>query len=96
MSDRRITFFELHTHGNVQFGPSSVPGIGGSEEPDAESTTEHDGDSEAESGGSTALRALLVLGVLVAVAAAVRKFKGGDDRPEVPLAESDEIAPTQD
>lgn len=94
MSDRRITLFELHTHGNVQFGPASVPGIGSGESADADSETETP--AAEEGGGSTALRALVVLGVLIAAAAAVRKFRGDEERPEVPLAESDEIAPTQD
>lgn len=94
MSDRRITLFELHTHGDVQFGPSTVPGMGSSE---ADVEVEAEAEQADEGGGSTAGRAFLALVVLVVAAAAVRRFRGGDgERPDVPLEESDEIAPTQD
>lgn len=94
MSDRHVTLFALHTHGDVQMGPATVPGIGGDEgETDVE---EADVAVDDEASGNAAARALLGLVVLVAAAAAVRRFRGGDAGPEVPLEESDEIAPTQD
>lgn len=93
MSKRRLTFFELHTHGNVQFGPASLPGIGSDETEEASATDlEAEGDEE---GSNSAVKVLIALGVLVAVAAVVRKLRGGES-PEVPLAESDDIPATAD
>lgn len=98
MSDRRITLFELHSHGPVQIGPGSLPGIGDREAAErAEAARARE--EEEEAGGTGLVPKLLLAAVVVAGAAlAVRKFRGGDEdveeREQVPLAESDQISAT--
>lgn len=89
MGDKNLTLFALHTHGDTQFGPSSVPGVdAGSDEPDEESAVELSEDEE--SGGGGGLGALLIALVVLAGIAMVAKKLTGDDE-SVDLAESDEL-----
>lgn len=80
MSDRKFTFFELHVDG-VQIGPSTlpedVPVLGSDAESDDEGAT---ADSEGGN-GRAALGVLVGLGVLVALAAAVRRYRSDDEEP---------------
>lgn len=54
MGDRNLTLFALHTHGDTQFGPSSVPGMGSDEESTSDAASKakswfgSDADEEAE------------------------------------------------
>lgn len=87
MSEKRLTFFELHTHGDIQFGPASLPGDDGANA--AQSPTVEPDAAEETEGGSL-LGLLVALGVLVVVALAIKKLTG-DDGEAVDLAESDDL-----
>jgi len=84
MTDRKFTFFELHVDG-VQIGPSAlpedVPILGDSATDDRE--TDDEGATAADGGnGGKAVGALIALGVLVALAVAVRRYRGDDEPVE--------------
>lgn len=78
MSEKRLTFFECHTHGDVQIGPASIPGVGGGETAEAEDA---DGESDAEEDGGAAglLVGVVIVVVVLAAIAALVKGRGGDD-----------------
>lgn len=104
MGDRNLTLFAFHTHGETQFGPSSVPGVG-SDESESESSgkswlgsgsnDEETGAEEAtvadedESGGG--IGALLVAIVVLAAIAMVAKKLSGSEDADVDVAESDDL-----
>ena len=96
MANGGITLFELHSHGQTQIGPRSIPGFG------SEPTDEAAADlpvSDPEDDGGRSLVPLLVVAGLLVVASVVAKWKlGGDEDAEdpVPLAESDDLSPTAD
>lgn len=89
MGDKNLTLFALHTHGETQFGPSSVPGVdAGTDDADEEETAvEVPEDEESGGGGFGAL--LIALVVLAGIAVVAKKLTGGDE--SVDLAESDEL-----
>lgn len=90
MADKRITFFECHTHGDVQFGPKTIAGGDISDDPESSSPAPEDEDD----GGSrsTILGVLVVVAVLAAIAVAVKKVRSGDDQDTpVDATESDHL-----
>ncbi|WP_248516170.1 hypothetical protein [Salinarchaeum laminariae] len=106
MGDRNLTLFAIHTHGDTQFGPSSVPGVGSD---DAESSSDDastgkswfgKGSDETnedekvpvadEESGGGGLGALLIALVVLAGIAMVVKKLTGSD-DSVDLAESDDL-----
>ncbi|AGN02629.1 hypothetical protein L593_13450 [Salinarchaeum sp. Harcht-Bsk1] len=105
MGDRNLTLFAFHSHGDVQFGPTSIPAPGSKDESEAESAGKSwfgggsskeesedesiDVPAEDESGGLGGLVVALV--VLVGIAMVVKKLKGGDEGTEVEVAESDDL-----
>lgn len=91
-----ITLFELHSHGDSQFGPSSLPGVGSDEDEDDEFETDVDYETDEEGGGIGPVPVLVALVLLVGLAAVAKKFMGGSDEDPVPLEESDDITATAD
>jgi hypothetical protein len=98
MSDKSFTFFEIHLHDGIQvtnnapFGKSKeVAGEELSDVVDLEDL-EDLGDLEAtvSSSGPSLGRFLFVVAVLVVLAIAVKKFRGGEDLSE--LEDLDEVA----
>ena len=101
MGDKNLTLFALHTHGDNQFGPSTISGVGSEDQSEDESagnswfgggsaeaeSEPESAESEEEGGGLAGLVVALV--VLVAVAVAVKKLTGGSE--EVEVAESDDL-----
>lgn len=88
-SDKHFHLFEFHLHGvDAQFGPRSIgdPESASSEPTTRESTegTEIESGATDESGGRGAARsgllALLAVGVLAAVAVALRRLAGASTR----------------
>ncbi|WP_311171913.1 hypothetical protein [Halobellus ordinarius] len=90
MTDKSFTLLEVHLHDGLSFSATNTaPAIGGSGEDgtDSEAATE-----EAEETYSVGLRtgALVALVLLVALAAAAKYLRGGDDIGE--LADLDDFA----
>lgn len=90
MVKKRLTLFELHVDGDVQFGPKTLPGdeSGGEAQirDDAETV-----DDESTSPAKKGVAALIGLVALIAMAVVVKKLLGGGDDPEIELAESDQL-----
>ncbi|TYT60502.1 hypothetical protein [Natrialba swarupiae] len=89
MGERKFTFIELHLDGDTQFGPREIgealPFGEEAEPPELETETDDEEEaSVADDAGSAgkAIGAVVALAVLVAIAAAARKF-GGDDEPDL-------------
>lgn len=87
MSDKQFTFFELHFHDGVQLGtrtlgdgePSAADADAGADESATEPEIEPESTSEeSASGGPSVLGPLFGLGLLAAVAYAVRKLLAGE------------------
>ncbi|MFB1065377.1 hypothetical protein [Natrinema sp. H-ect4] len=93
MGDKKFTFVELHFDGEAQFELGSIGEalpIGSTEstaETDLETETEPDEGAASgdESGGKgkSAAGALVALVVLVGIAVAARKFRGGDEESDL-------------
>jgi hypothetical protein len=104
MGDKNITLFALHTHGDNQFGPSSMPGEDTEESGDASSGASLFGSepsgtdgspgsgapAEEESGGGALVGLVVALVVLAGIAMAVKKLKGGGET-DVDVTESDQL-----
>jgi hypothetical protein len=103
MGDKNITLFALHTHGDNQFGPSSMPGgetasedasggksLLGSASSGADESDGSGAPAEEESGGGALVGLVVVLVVLAGIAMAVKKLKGGGET-EVDVTESDQL-----
>ncbi|QFU81311.1 hypothetical protein [Natronorubrum aibiense] len=96
MADKKFTFIELHLDGDTQFGPRALGDalpVGDDESAtEAESETEDDEVAAAddESGGK-AIGAIVALAVLVAIAAAAKKFRGGDEGSDLEADEEPEV-----
>ena len=99
MGEKKFTLIELHFDGDTQFGPGTIGEalpIGGTE-----STEETDRETEKEAGavddesggkGKSAVGALITLVVLVGIAVAAKKFRGGEDEDDLePEQEPDVI-----
>jgi hypothetical protein len=97
----KFTLFELHVHDGMEFSATNTaPAIGRSDdeeyeeleeyvESDEERTDDAD-DSDADSSGGVGPAGLVVgLVVLVALAFAIRKLRGGD--AELEIAELDDL-----
>ncbi len=85
MAEKKFTFIELHLDGETQFGPKAIGDalpIGGPVEDEAATETETEDEDDAAGtaagGKGTALGVIVGLLGLVAVAAAVKKFRGED------------------
>lgn len=91
-----ITLFEFHSHGNVKVGPSRLPGIGSGGDEEFETEPEFEYDDEAESSGPGPVAVLIGLALVVGLAFAVKKLRGGDEDEVVPLEESDDLTATAD
>lgn len=80
MGDRKLTLFELHLHGDNQFGPNigEQLGSGGADEDD-EADEDGEPDIEIEAGDGSPVKGLLGLVALVVVVVLVRRLLGGDD-----------------
>ncbi|GAB3681021.1 hypothetical protein GCM10028857_04610 [Salinarchaeum chitinilyticum] len=88
MGDKNLTLFAFHTHGETQFGPSSIPGVE-AEADDADEETAVEVTEEESSGGGGLGALLIALVVLAGIAVVAKKLTGDDD--SVDLAESDEL-----
>ncbi|RZV11231.1 hypothetical protein BDK88_2476 [Natrinema hispanicum] len=92
MGDKKFTLIELHFDGDTQFGPGTIGETLpiGSTEPTAETDSETETESEEgvaaadDSGGrgKSAVGALVALAVLVGIAVAAKKFRGGSDEED--------------
>ncbi len=80
MGDRKLTLFELHLHGDNQFGPNIGEKVG-SDEDETEGEEDGDGgpDVEIEAGGGAPAKGLLGLLALVLVVVLVKRLLGGDE-----------------
>lgn len=107
MGDRNITLFALHTHGENQFGPQSIPG-GSSEEAGASKagskakslfgskSSESDeaagaSDAPEDDSGGSAIVGLLVALVVLAGIAMAAKKLTGSEEMAVDVTESDDL-----
>ncbi|MFD1565055.1 hypothetical protein ACFR99_16075 [Haloarchaeobius amylolyticus] len=98
MGDKNFTFIELHFDTETLFGSGSlgeVLPIGGTEstvETDRE-TEDETGTADDESGGTgkSAVGALIALAVLVGIAVAAKKFRGGDEEDELEPEEEPDV-----
>lgn len=87
MGDKKFTFIELHLDGDTQFGPRTLPDlVTGATESEREEDVELEVEEEEaaatsgdDSGRNGAIGVVLGLLALVAVAAAVKKFRGEDE-----------------
>ena len=84
MAEKKFTFIELHLDGETQFGPKAIGDalpLGGPVEDETATETDDEGDAAGAEEGSkgTALGVVVGLLALVAVAAAVKRFRGDDD-----------------
>lgn len=88
---KRLTIFELHTHGDVQFGPASLESA--LETAATDNTTDTTASSDDDDGGSgnKGIALLIGLAALVALAAVIKYTRGGDEQEPVELAESDDL-----
>ncbi|WP_226038983.1 hypothetical protein [Natrinema sp. DC36] len=99
MGDKKFTLVELHFDGEAQFGLGSIGEalpIGSTEsasETDFETESETEAaDDESGGKGKSAAGALVALVVLVGIAVAAKKFRGGDEESDLePEAEPDVI-----
>jgi len=106
MGDKHITLFAFHAHGDNQFGPSSISGVGAEDDAEAESSgkswfggkgssskaaDESPDESEAEADDGGLAGLVVALVVLVGIAMLVKKLKGGGGDEEVEIAESDDL-----
>lgn len=102
MSDRKFTLIELHLDGDTQFGPASLRDVVGDEPTETdedraevdEGRTEIDAGTaveEEEEGGRSVIGALVALVVLVGIAVAVKKFRGGDETEEFEEREQPDV-----
>ena len=96
MGDKKFTLIELHLDGETQFGPrmlSDALPIGGdgatADEDEMDSAFEEATDEDE--GGVGAIGVVVGLVLLVGVALAVKKLRGGDDESELETAEEPEI-----
>ena len=75
MGDRELTLFELHLHGDNQFGPKVGEKLGGAESDEAGDEPE----LEIEAGDGSPVKGLLGLVALVLVVVLVKRVLGGGD-----------------
>ncbi|MCU4925693.1 hypothetical protein OB905_06790 [Halobacteria archaeon AArc-dxtr1] len=97
MGDKKFTFVELHLDGNTQFGPKEIsdalPGgrkveVGAESDVDEEVDSEH---AEDDSAGKGVVGALVGLVLLVGIAVAIKKFRGGDEEEPADAEQPDVI-----
>ncbi|ELY86796.1 hypothetical protein [Natrinema altunense] len=99
MGDKKFTLVELHIDGETQFGLGSIgkalpiSSIEPTAETDHDLETETDEETADESGGTgkSAVGALVALVVLVGIAAAAKKFRGGDEERELEAEEEPDV-----
>ncbi len=98
MGDTNFTLIELHFDGDARFGLGSIgealPFGGTESSTELETETEPETDeAEDDSGGAgkSAVGALVALVVLVGIAAAAQKFRGGDEEPELEAEEEPDV-----
>ena len=97
MADKKFTLIELHFDGDTQFGPGSIGEalpIGSTDSTaESESETEDETGAVEESGGKgkSAVGALIALVVLVGIAVAAKKFRGGDEETDLERDEEPDV-----
>lgn len=79
MGERKLTLFELHLHGDTQFGPNI-----GEQSGSDETAEDEDGvpEIEIEADGGAPTKGLLGLVVLLVALFAAKRLLGGDDEAE--------------
>ncbi len=87
MGDRKLTLFELHLHGDTQFGPN-IGEKSGTEETADEGESVPEIEIEADGGAPT--KGLLGLVVLLVALVAAKRLLGGDDEAEFEDGETED------
>jgi hypothetical protein len=93
MGDKKFTLIELHVD-EPKFGLGSIGealAIGPTEPAEPDRETESDEDDEAGGAGKSAAGALVALAVLVGIAVAARKFRGGDEETDLEGEEEPDV-----
>ena len=96
MGEKKFTFIELHLDGDTQFGPRTLdqplPFGDREESSDLEAETdEDDAVTTDDSAGGKAVGTIVALVVLVGIAAAAKKFRGGDDETDLETEEEPDV-----
>ncbi|QLK27147.1 hypothetical protein HYG81_05950 [Natrinema zhouii] len=99
MGDRKFTLVELHFDGEAQFGlgsigdalPISSTESAAGTDLETEAETDESADDESGGKGKSAVGALVALVVLVGIAVAAKKFRGGDEEPELEAEEEPDV-----
>lgn len=86
-----LTFIELHLDGNTQFGPKRIGKATLGEDDGDEADAEEAAAPKEEEDGGKPIGAIVGLLVLVALALAARKFRGGDEPEEFGEAEEPDV-----
>lgn len=95
MGSKKFTVIELHLDGDTQIGPRSIDDAlpaGTKVDAGADEEAEDVADETEASGGKGAISAVIGLVLLVGVAVALRKFRGGEDEePELDVQDEPDV-----